>query len=137
MAGGGMINIDVGSVIGALRDTVKTIFPGPEERAKADALLDEIARRPDEAQIELNKIEAASASIFVAGWRPFIGWVCGVALAWHYVAAPLFVFMLEAFGVKVTPPALDMATLVTLLLTMLGMSKLRTDEKIADAASNH
>lgn len=129
--------IDIGSVVGALREAVGRIFPSPEEKAKAQQILDQIAARPDEAQIELNKIEAASASIFVAGWRPFIGWVCGVALAWHYIAAPLFVFVLEAFGVKISPPELDIATLVTLLLTMLGMSKLRTDEKIADAAGNH
>ncbi len=56
-----------------------------DEKAAAEVVKQRILARPREAQIEINKIEAAHRSILVAGWRPFIGWVCGVCLGLHYV----------------------------------------------------
>lgn len=132
-----LVNIDAGAVIGALRDGLDRIFPSPEEKARAQAILDQIASHKDDAQTELDKIEAASSSIFVAGWRPFIGWVCGVALAWTFFVAPLFTFALNACGVTVALPVLDGNPLFSLVVTMLGNAGLRTFEKIRDAAGNH
>ncbi len=82
------------------------------------------------AQIEVNKVEAASDSIFKSGWRPFIGWVCGVAFAYHFVLQPLLVFVLTYMGHPVPAlPEFDMASLMTVLGGLLGLGGLRTFEK--------
>lgn len=82
------------------------------------------------AQIEVNKAEAASGSIFKGGWRPFIGWTCGVAFAYHFVLQPLLVFVVAVSGVTVPAlPEFDMASLMTVLGGLLGLGGLRTFEK--------
>lgn len=82
------------------------------------------------AQIEVNKVEAASNSIFKGGWRPFIGWVCGTAFAYHFVLQPLLVFILTYAGYPVPElPEFDMASLMTVLGGLLGLGGLRTFEK--------
>lgn len=83
----------------------------------------------DIAQLDINKTEAAHRSIFVAGWRPFIGWSCGVALAWNYIAQPILVFTLAQTGNLVDLPALDMSQMMPVLMGMLGLGGLRTFEK--------
>jgi hypothetical protein len=81
------------------------------------------------AQIEVNKEEARSQGIFKGGWRPFLGWVCGIAFAYHFVMQPLLVFILMAYGVSVVLPEFDMSSLMTVLGGMLGLGGLRTFEK--------
>ncbi len=80
-------------------------------------------------QADINKQEAAHASIFVAGWRPFIGWVCGTAFAYHYILQPFLVFTLTAAGHPVNLPTFDMGALITVLGGMLGLAGMRTFEK--------
>ena len=81
-------------------------------------------------QLEINKAEAQHKSIFVAGWRPFIGWTCGIALAWHFVLQPLIMFLSVLFGFTLPElPAFDMGSLMTVLMGMLGLGGLRTYEK--------
>ncbi len=83
------------------------------------------------AQAETNKIEAAHRTVWVAGWRPFIGWVCGVAMAWHFVGVPLIMF-LAAWSGTVIPelPVFDMSSLMTVLMGLLGLGSMRTFEKM-------
>lgn len=82
------------------------------------------------AQVEVNKAEAGHRSIFVAGWRPFIGWTCGVALAYHFVVAPLIIFGAGWAGTPIPDlPTFDMDSLMTVLLGMLGLGGMRTFEK--------
>lgn len=81
-------------------------------------------------QIKVNVEEAKSQSIFVAGWRPGVGWVCASSLAYHYVIQPFLAFTLGAFDVKVILPSLDMGELMTLLLGLLGLGAMRSyDQK--------
>ena len=81
-------------------------------------------------QAETNKEEAQHRSVWVAGWRPFIGWVCGVALAWHFVLSPVILFLAAWFNVVLpTLPVFDMGSLMTVLMGMLGLGGLRTFEK--------
>ena len=79
-----------------------------------------------ELQGEINKIEAQHRTIFVAGWRPFIGWVCGVALAYNFVLRDLLIWFI---GPEQVPPALRMEHLMTVLIGMLGLGGMRTFEK--------
>lgn len=82
------------------------------------------------AQIDVNKAEAASASTFRGGWRPFIGWTCGVAFAYHFVAQPTLIFVFAYAGHPAPDlPAFDMSALMTVLGGMLGLGGLRTFEK--------
>lgn len=106
-----------------------TTFPDSEKREQARP---EVYAKSalDLAQLEVNKAEAAHASLFVAGWQPFIGWVCGVAFAYHFVLQPQFAFVLANAGSKVELPAFDMSELVTVLVGMLGLGGMRTAEKI-------
>jgi Holin of 3TMs, for gene-transfer release len=87
------------------------------------------------AQMEVNKVEAANASVFVSGWRPFIGWVCGIALAYQYVASPMLTYIANAFGLEIPPPPTLGENLYELVLGMLGMGAMRTFEKMKGVAS--
>jgi hypothetical protein len=88
-------------------------------------------------QLEVDKTEAASSSIFVAGWRPFIGWVCGSALAYQYIVSPVGQWLAALFGHPVSAPVLDIGQLMTLLLSMLGMGVLRSYDKTTGNANGH
>lgn len=125
-------------IIGSAVDKLLDLIPDPNQRAKAEAeyrkaMLDAtIAETQD--QREINKVEAAHRSIFVAGWRPAIGWVCAAALAYQYIVRPfaawcLAVWMPEAAAL----PTLD-GMLWELIFGMLGMGALRTGEKLKGAA---
>ncbi len=87
------------------------------------------------AQVDLNKEEAKSDDTFVAGWRPFIGWVCGLGFALNFLIAPLFTFVVATLGVTTADgsaiifPQVDLATMLPVLLGMLGLGGLRTIEK--------
>ncbi len=82
------------------------------------------------AQLEINKAEAASGSLFKGGWRPFVGWTCGIAFAYHFVLQPLLIFVFAYVGLE-TPdlPKFDVGTLLPVLGGMLGIGGLRSYEK--------
>jgi Holin of 3TMs, for gene-transfer release len=82
-----------------------------------------------QAQTDVNKVEAASPSVFVAGWRPFIGWVCGLGMASTYVFGPFVSWIAALLGHPTQWPQLDIATLMSCLMGMLGLGTLRTYEK--------
>jgi len=117
---------------------IDRVVPDKEaaEKAKREIQLElvnninEIAK----AQIEVNKQEAAHRNVFVAGWRPFIGWICGAAFAYHFVLQPICVFALAAYGVSLDLPSFDMGALMTVLTGMLGLGGLRTFEKMKGTA---
>jgi len=81
-------------------------------------------------QLEINKVEAQHKSIFVSGWRPFIGWTCGIALCWHFVLQPVTLFVCTYIGLIIPElPSFDMGSLMTILGGLLGLGGLRTYEK--------
>jgi|TARA_R100000482_G_C5121223_1_gene145893 hypothetical protein len=81
------------------------------------------------AQIEVNKVEAQHRTVFVAGWRPFTGWICASALAYHFIIEPILIFALALQNIQLTLPTFDMGSLLTVLMGMLGLGGLRTYEK--------
>ena len=82
------------------------------------------------AQIEVNKAEAASGSLFKGGWRPFIGWICGIAFFYHFVCQPVIIFIVAMSGVDIPDlPKFEMNTLLTVLGGLLGIGGVRTYEK--------
>jgi|SRR5581483_4405151 len=88
-------------------------------------------------QADVNKAEASNASVFVAGWRPFVGWVCGCGLAIQLGVNPIATWIAALLHHPVAFPSLDMGTLFTLLAGMLGLGGMRTYEKLNGAAGNH
>lgn len=115
-------------------DKILNMIPDPEARAKAKRELTlelvRIESKEREAQVELNKVEAGHSSIFVAGWRPFIGWVGGVALAWTFLVHPMISWVATVAGYEGTFPTLDSSEqLMTLVLAMLGIGTMRTADK--------
>lgn len=131
-----MLSALIGPVTGILDKFI-------EDKDAKNAMAHEIATMAERAaheaamaQVEVNKAEAQHKSIFVSGWRPFVGWVCGFALCYHFILAPLIIFGTAYFGV-VTPdlPEFDMGSLMTVLMGMLGLGGLRTFEKAKGVAS--
>jgi hypothetical protein len=114
-------------------DVLDRFFPNKEEKERAareiEAKLAEHLAKIDIAQLEVNKQEAAHRSMFVAGWRPFVGWTCGLALFYTYVAQPIAMFVMAQTGDLVQLPHLDLSTMMPVLLGMLGLGGLRTYEK--------
>ena len=122
-------------LLGVAGKILDKVIPDPVARANAQVELLKVHQAGQLAQIELNKTEAAHTSVFVSGWRPFIGWVCGTAFAFQFVAAPLLTWAATLYGNPVAFPSLDMGTLLTLLLGMLGLGGMRTAEKVKGVAA--
>ena len=87
------MSFGIDDAIAAGLQVLNKFVPDPEARAKAEADLRNSLQAWDKAQTDVNAIEAANANVFVSGWRPFIGWTCGIALAYQYVAAPLVMWL--------------------------------------------
>lgn len=82
------------------------------------------------AQTEVNKVEAASSSAFVAGWRPFIGWVCGFGFAYQVLGRPLIIVILKTKGIDFDVPEIESGDLMYILGGILGIGTMRTVEKV-------
>lgn len=121
----------ISSVLGPIIEKI----PDPNERKRLEAaaeenLLESLSSLV-QGQLDINVKEAQHGSVFVAGWRPSIGWVCGIALAYHYVVYPFLLFAAFLFDVSSLEqaPQLDLSELYPILLGMLGLGGLRTYEK--------
>jgi len=141
----GMVDIsldDVGSLFTRAREAItgKKILD-PAEMAEIDLKLKQLEQASRDGQLSINKIEAAHKSIFVAGWRPFIGWTAGVAIAYVFVVQPIVWWLIKLIIVLgnialtkeemiiIEPVMLDVGQLMSLVIAMLGMAGLRTYEK--------
>jgi len=124
----------LGKIFGG--DTLKTVgtviddlhFSG-EEKEKLKLQMKEIDAKLKEKQLDINKVEAGHRSIFVSGWRPFLGWVSGLSIGYVYLFQPLLDMILQMFGVEVDWVVLDLGQLMPLILGMLGLGGLRSFEK--------
>jgi hypothetical protein len=121
----------------AITDIIDRILPDKDAALKAKAQLDMLQQQGELqlilGQLDINKAEAQSNSPFVAGWRPFIGWVCGFALAYEYLIMPFLSWICLNTGLQ-QPPHLVMDGMMELVMAMLGMAGLRTFEKTKGVA---
>lgn len=88
-------------------------------------------------QLEVNKAEAGNESLFVAGWRPAIGWTCALAFCWTFVLAPLVAYGAALGGYAGKLPSMDLSQLTPVLLGMLGLGGMRTYEKVKGVSAGH
>ncbi|MGL5934623.1 MAG: 3TM-type holin [Cetobacterium sp.] len=119
---------------GAVKPILDKFVPDAQERLEAEQLFFKQAHELNMGQVEINKIEAASADLFVAGWRPFIGWVCGATFAYAVIIRDLLVWGVNMYsvyrGVAIpVPPAVDSTLTLEVLFALLGFGGLRTYEK--------
>ena len=130
--------LGLASLVGPLVNSVVDRIPNGNERARAKEELEkglvDAANQVMLAQTKINEAEASHKSSFVAGWRPFIGWVCGVGICWSMVASPICQWAINAFGDGSQLPAVDTSYQMELVTAMLGMSGLRTFEKMKNVA---
>ena len=119
------------SPIEAIGNVLDKLFTSDKERLDKQVILNRLATQSEMVQAEINKIEAGHRTLFVAGWRPFIGWVCGVGFAYSFVLRDLMLWVFSSSTFVETLPALDNDTLMTLLYAVLGLGSLRTYEKIS------
>ena len=124
----------LGKIFGG--DTLKTVgtviddlhFSG-EEKEKLKLQMKEIDAKLKEKQLDINKVEAGHKSLFVAGWRPFLGWISGLSIGYVYLFQPILDMILQMFGVEVNWVVLDLGQLMPLILGILGLGGLRSFEK--------
>lgn len=107
------------------------VIPDRNARQKAQLALESAAQKGELdlllGQLDINKVEAAHKSLFVSGWRPFIGWVCGLGLTYNVLLSPFLDIWFEM-------PTVDPALLYPVLMGMLGLVGARTHEKVKGVA---
>ena len=122
------------SALGPILDGILKLIPDKNARAEAKEqfegqILDAMTGLV-EGQLRINEKEASHGSIFVAGWRPAVGWICGFALAWSFILEPIGSWVAFMYGVKMDGvPKIELGPLLSILLGMLGLGGLRTYEK--------
>ena len=111
--------------ITAVGNVLDALFTSDDEKLDKQALLTKLAQQPNLAQVELNKVEAQHRSIFVAGWRPAIGWICAMGLGMIFIVNPVLQWASMKPG-----PELPQGIILELVLALLGLGALRTVEKM-------
>lgn len=124
-----LVGSGVGGAVDAVGNALDKLFTSDEERAQAEIVLEKLRQEPHILQAEINKIEAAHRTLFVAGWRPFIGWVCGLGFAYAFLLYPILQWAAAIWQPSLTPPALMTDNMMELVIAMLGLGGLRTFEK--------
>jgi hypothetical protein len=118
------------SIVGVAGKVLNKFVADKDLRIKLQHELKTAFHSANLAQIDLNKQEAAHHSMFVAGWRPFVGWTCGFALAYHFIISPILSFILVLAGIDTPIPKFEFSQLSTILMGMLGLGGLRSYEKM-------
>lgn len=113
---------------------IDRIFPDPAQAAAAKLKVYELEQSGElqaiMGQLKVNEVEAGHQSVFVAGWRPAVGWICAAGLAYKFLVAPFVILVMAVIGKPITLPVLDFNEMLTLLIGMLGLGGLRTLEKV-------
>jgi len=139
------INTPWGAVVQGALSIIDKVIPDPAAKAAAQLQvlqLNQTGQLADLksstdlalAQIGVDNTEAASTSLYKSGWRPTVGWVCCIGLAYQFLALPLLAWLGANIWKWAPPPSLDMGTLMTLLGGLLGLGAMRTVEKLQDKA---
>jgi hypothetical protein len=124
--------IGVGAIADLVNTAINRIWPDKSEQEKQAIAA---AVMVVQGQIDINKEEAKSPSVFVSGARPFIMWVCGMGCAWNWIGLPVAKFILILLGITVTITPADLAEMMPLLMGMLGLGGFRTIEKLNGVAA--
>lgn len=128
--------LDVGSIIESVGKVAGDLITTDKEKMQLELEGRKLDQALDLAQIEVNKVEAASSSLFTSGWRPYIGWGCGTAFLYSALFEPMLRFVAQVmFDYKGAFPQLDTNMTMQVLFGMLGMAGMRAWEKGKGVAS--
>ena len=122
----------LGAISGLADTVINKIWPDKSEAEKQQLAA---AVMVVQGQLDINKVEAANPSVFVSGWRPFIGWVCGSACAWNWIGLPIVKVLLAFTIYKIELAPANLTEMMPVLMGMLGLGTLRTVEKINGVAA--
>jgi hypothetical protein len=132
----GILGGILGDLLKPVTDIIGEVVVDKDKKKELEYKLQELVDKADQryheelmAQTEINKVEAGHSSIFVAGWRPFIGWVGGVGLGYTFVLAPFIEFVARANGYVGDMPLPDSSQLMALVTAMLGVGAMRSFDK--------
>lgn len=123
-----------GGGIKAIGNIVDEVFTSEDERNQAKISIQKIEARLKEKQMDINAVEAGHRSIFIAGWRPALGWISALSVGYVYLFQPFIVMVLKIAGSDIELPTLDLSQLMPLILGMLGLGGLRSFEKAKGVA---
>tara|TARA_R110002072_G_scaffold285486_2_gene450303 strand:- start:13149 stop:13556 length:408 start_codon:yes stop_codon:yes gene_type:complete len=122
------------ALIGPVSSILDKVIPDKDLRERLSHEIATMAEKHAQAQvmaqIEVNKIEAASSSVFVSGWRPAIGWICAMGMAGNFLVIPFANMALELSKTGVTIPMIALSEMMPVLMGMLGLGAMRTVEKV-------
>jgi hypothetical protein len=124
-----ILNSLIGPVTGLLDKFIEDKDKKNQIAYELSTMAEKHAQELAKGQIEVNKAEAAHKSLFVAGWRPAIGWVCVLGMAGNFITIPITNMILELMGSSVTVPLIPTAEMMPILMGMLGLGAMRTVEK--------
>jgi hypothetical protein len=122
----------LGAISGLVNTAINKIWPDKSEAEKQQLAA---AVMIVQGQIDTNKVEAANPNVFVSGWRPFIGWVCGAACAWNWIGLPIASVILKVYQIDIPLSPANLSEMLPVLMGMLGLGTLRTVEKINGVAA--
>jgi len=122
----------VGAVAELAGTVINKIWPDKSEQEKQELTA---AVMVIQGQLDINKVEAANPSLFVSGWRPFIGWICGLGCTWNWVGLPVLKAAMVVYGMPINVTPADLSEMMPLLLGLLGLGGLRTYEKVRKVAA--
>jgi len=123
----------IDKLIGPVTGLLDKFIPDADTKAKlaheVATMAEEHAQEIAKGQMEINAVEAANSNVFVSGWRPFIGWTCGLGMFGNFITIPFSNFVLALFGVDIVIPLVPLETMMPVLMGMLGLGAMRTYEK--------
>tara|TARA_B100001093_G_scaffold96528_1_gene88511 strand:- start:201 stop:590 length:390 start_codon:yes stop_codon:yes gene_type:complete len=123
----------VASLVGPVTGLLDKFIEDKDQKAmlahKISTMSEEHHQDLMKAQIEVNKVEAASSNLFVSGWRPFIGWTCGLGMFGNFITIPFSNFVLALIGIDIVIPLVPLETMMPVLMGMLGLGAMRSYEK--------
>ena len=130
----GVINMSiVAQLVGPVTGLLDKFIEDKDQKAmlahKIATMSEEHHQDLMKAQIEVNKVEAASSNLFVSGWRPFIGWTCGLGMFGNFITIPFSNFVLALAGMDIVIPLVPLETMMPVLMGMLGLGAMRSFEK--------
>ena len=123
----------IDKLIGPVTGLLDKFIPDADTKAKlaheVATMAEEHAQEIAKGQMEINAVEAANSNVFVSGWRPFIGWTCGLGMFGNFITSPFSNFVLALFEVDIVIPLVPLETMMPVLMGMLGLGAMRTYEK--------
>ena len=119
----------IDKLIEPISDILDKLIPDKDLKYKLQHELNQELHKANIAQLEVNKVEAGHSSLFVSGWRPFIGWTCGLGMFGNFITIPFANFVLALVSIDIVIPLVPLETMMPVLMGMLGLGAMRSFEK--------